>query len=186
MLISFDRVICYVLQFTLEKTCYLLTSSFLLPRLCLLLLPCVCGSIKLVDNVSREDVIPMDTSPEPSRLAQHLQRAGAHFVEKVMCTRITTTMMLFDMISATKFLLQPHHANLGLPLLTVYVWPQVNPSHCSQGLTPLLCGLNISHCHQLQWILIAPSWRVSLFLQRQTNCFQFCSPQLWESQASET
>jgi len=47
-------------------------------------------STRLVDNVGREDVIPMDISPEPSRLTQHSRMAGGRLVEKVMRSRGTT------------------------------------------------------------------------------------------------
>jgi len=47
-------------------------------------------STKLVDNVGREDVIPMDISPEPSRFTQHSWMARGRLVEKVMRTRGTT------------------------------------------------------------------------------------------------
>jgi hypothetical protein len=49
------------------------------------------GSMNLTDNADREDVIPMDISPEPSRLAQHSQGAGAHFIEKATRNCETTT-----------------------------------------------------------------------------------------------
>lgn len=47
-------------------------------------------STKLVDDVGREDVIPMDISPEPSRFTQHSWMARGRLVEKVMRTRGTT------------------------------------------------------------------------------------------------
>ena len=48
-------------------------------------------STKFVDNVGREDVIPMDISPEPSRFIPYSRIAGGHLVEKVTCTHGTTT-----------------------------------------------------------------------------------------------
>ena len=52
--------------------------------------------VKLVDNVGREDVVPMDISPEPSRVVHQSRIAGGHFLEKVTRARaFTTSVRLF-------------------------------------------------------------------------------------------
>ncbi len=54
------------------------------------------GPVKLVDNVGREDVVPMDISPEPSRIVHQSRIAGGHFLEKVTRARaFTTSVRLF-------------------------------------------------------------------------------------------
>jgi len=50
---------------------------------------------KLIDNVSREDVVPMDISPEPSRFIHQSRMAGGHFVEKLTRNHPFTTSRLF-------------------------------------------------------------------------------------------
>jgi M-phase inducer tyrosine phosphatase len=53
------------------------------------------GPVKLVDNIGREDV-PMDISPEPSRVVHQSQIASGHFLEKVTRARaFTTSVRLF-------------------------------------------------------------------------------------------
>jgi M-phase inducer tyrosine phosphatase len=52
--------------------------------------------VKLVDNVGREDVVPMDISPEPSRVIHQSRIANGHFLEKVTRARaFTTSVRLF-------------------------------------------------------------------------------------------
>ena len=54
------------------------------------------GPVKLADNVGREDVVPMDISPEPSRVVHQSRIASGHFLEKVTRARaFTTTVRLF-------------------------------------------------------------------------------------------
>lgn len=54
------------------------------------------GPVKLVDNVCREDVVPMDISPEPSRVVHQSRIASGHFLEKATRARaFTTSMRLF-------------------------------------------------------------------------------------------
>lgn len=54
------------------------------------------GPVKLVDNVGREDVVPMDISPEPSRAVRQSRIASGHFLEKVTRARaFTTSVRLF-------------------------------------------------------------------------------------------
>ena len=54
------------------------------------------GPVKLVDNVGREDVVPMDISPEPSRAVHQPRIASGHFLEKATRARaFTTSMRLF-------------------------------------------------------------------------------------------
>jgi M-phase inducer tyrosine phosphatase len=54
------------------------------------------GPVKLVDNVGREDAVPMDISPEPSRVVGQSRIASGHFLEKVTRARaFTTSVRLF-------------------------------------------------------------------------------------------
>jgi M-phase inducer tyrosine phosphatase len=58
--------------------------------------PSLPGPVRLVDNVAREDVVPMDISPEPSRVVHQSRIASGHFLEKVTRARaFTTSVRLF-------------------------------------------------------------------------------------------
>jgi M-phase inducer tyrosine phosphatase len=53
-------------------------------------------SLNLVDNVGREDIVPMDISPEPSRIIHQSRISSGHLLEKVTRTRaFTTSVRLF-------------------------------------------------------------------------------------------
>lgn len=58
--------------------------------------PSLPGPVRLVDNVAREDVVPMDISPEPSRVVHQSRIASGHFLDKVTRARaFTTSVRLF-------------------------------------------------------------------------------------------
>lgn len=113
------------------------------------------GSIKLADNAGREDVIPMDISPEPSRLAQHSRRAGAHFVEKATRNcETTTSVRLFgrDLSNEAPMPSAASSCEFGTAIAISVCVVSSQVQSLFTKLTPLLCSLNMSHRRQLQWI----------------------------------
>lgn len=113
------------------------------------------GSMKLTDNTSREDVIPMDISPEPSRLAQHSRRAGAHFVEKATRNcETTTSVRLFgrDLSNEAPMLSVASSCESGTAIAICVCVVSSEVESLFTMLTPLLCSLNVSHRRQLQWM----------------------------------
>jgi M-phase inducer tyrosine phosphatase len=67
------------------------------------------GPIKLVDNVSGEDIVPMDISPEPSRTIHQPRIFSGHLLEKVTRTRaFTTSVGLFGRVRVVSNQAQPH------------------------------------------------------------------------------
>jgi M-phase inducer tyrosine phosphatase len=71
-------------------------------------------STKLVDTVCREDVIPMDISPEPSRFVQPSRMTSSHLVGKVMrACGSTTSVRLFGRNLSNEVPIPPGAASLG-------------------------------------------------------------------------
>lgn len=148
------------------------------------------ASTKLVDNVGREDVIPMDISPEPSRFTQHSRITGGRLVEKVMRTHGTTNFVrLFgrDLSNEAPIPLAVSSCDstAAIPDSVCLVSVESRPPFIISRLIPLYCSLIISPRRLMRWISTVPSRKVSSFLQRRTNCLRHLSLQLKEPQTSK-
>lgn len=152
--------------------------------------PSLPGPVKLSDSVGREDVVPMDISPEPSRVVHQSRITSGHFLEKVTRARaFTTSVRLFGRDLSNGAPISPAASwceSEAIIASCVRVVPSQAQSCNFLQLIRLFYRLNMSHHHQMRWILIALLWKVSLFHQRQTVHLQLPSPQSKGPQASKT
>jgi M-phase inducer tyrosine phosphatase len=100
------------------------------------------GPVKSVDNFSREDVVPMDISPEPPRIVHQPQIAG-HFIEKVTRARaFTTSVRLFgrDLSNGTSIPPTASSCELGATIASYVrvVSIQTQPHTISHKVNPII------------------------------------------------